>query len=105
MSEIIAAAFSIFSGLCLYAGLDHLGRARTESKRAAHLLFSAAGFLGAVYAILALHLYRTSVVTTWISWTIVQYVLAAAILSLFALFSAYFAEIRTRKALWIVLAL
>jgi PAS domain S-box-containing protein len=105
MAELIGPAFSIFSGLCLYAGFNHLQRAKTESRRNAHAVIALAGFLGALYLLISLRLYKTDDVARWIAWNTVLYVVAAVILSLFAIFAAYYAEIRTRRALWTVLSL
>jgi len=76
-----------------------------DSKKVAHALFSATVFLGSLYALLTLQIYRTESAEAYVSRIVIQYVFAAIILSLLTVFTAVYSEISARKGLWIVVGL
>ena len=104
MIELIAPAEWIFSGLCLYACVNHLYRATRGHKSSAHLSLSGMALAGFAYGVTTVSAFHARSVADWVWATHLQFVLATIVFSLFALFAAQYAEIRGRRGLFILIA-
>src|SRR5712671_3246215 len=104
MIELIAPAEWIFSGLCLYACVNHLYRATLGHKNSSHLSLSGMALCGFAYGVITVFSFHTRSLTAWILATQFQFILGTAAFSLFALFAAQHAELRDRRGLFALLA-
>jgi PAS domain S-box-containing protein len=100
MIELIVPAEWIFSGLCLYACLNHLYRATLGHRRTAHLSLAGMALSGFAYGVVTVSQFHAQQFPDWLRTAEQQYVIASIAFSLFALFAAQYAELRDRRGLY-----